>query len=232
MRYLLGRTILSLGPLLSFALPAQDKSVYSTNKGERVSYSWFYMKDRYGIEDGRNTFKNLYGKRYGTLMASYDRYFHKKGVNLSWGFGMGLGHNQGNPKFVSQTDSDIIFRLYTLLLEASLAAEVRPSNFLKLMVKAGPSMMGLYRSRNDLDHGERGKNIYQFGVGAFAHGIVKIDTGGLFPSWKKYLYKEYKIYGLLLNFGVRYQYYGKFKNSRINRVDGLSYLVGLSFEFL
>ena len=260
MKYLLGKTSLRICFLAFASLSAEGKSRYENiskkgsayvpdaqfskqkdshsvvenNGKEKYSYSFIYMKDRYGIYDKerQGIFENIYNKRYGTLLASYDCYFYRKKVNLAWGFGMGLGYNQGNPRFASEADkSEIIFRLYTLFLDASVAGEIHPVSFLKLMVKAGPSFMGLYRSRNDRDAGEKGKNIRQIGAGGFAQAVVKTGMGQLFPSWGKYLKKEYQIYGLFLNMGVRYQYYGGFKDSRVERVDGLSYMAGLSFEF-
>ena len=99
------------------------------------------------------------------------------------------------------------------------------------MVKVGPSFMGLYRSRDDYAAGESGKNIRQIGLGGFAHAVAKVGLGRLLPSWGKYLYNEYQVYGLFLNVGVRYQYYSGFKESNIENVDGLSYILGWSLEF-
>ena len=117
MRYLLGKASLSICLLISFSLPAKDKNTYEkkmqgegseyvpgslhtgqndshsfpkNGKGERVSYSLFYMEDRYGIEDGRNIFNDTY-KKYGTLLASLDQYFYKKNHQ----FGMGIGDGYG-----------------------------------------------------------------------------------------------------------------------------------------
>ena len=228
-------------PYLPDALPPKEKEPpdpsKKTGKNPPTSYGFVYMQDGYEVVDkgGRGTFERIYDKQYGTLLASYDRHLYgiyNDRINLAWGLGMGVGYNQGNPKFESGSDkSDAIFRLYTLLLDVSLAGEVRPVDFLKLMLKAGPSFMGLYRSRSDFSADERGKNIRQVGVGGFAHAAVKIGLGRLFPSWGRYLHREYKIHGLFLNTGVRYQYYSGFKHSRIERVNGLSYVMGLSFEF-
>ena len=265
MRYFPGRAILSACLLIFPPLSAGGKSAYENveskgspylpdalqpeqkaspspskkrGKGSGVSYTFAYMQDRYEVVDkGRDgTFESIYNKRYGTLLAAYDRHLysiHKEKINLAWGLGMGLGYNQGNPKFESESGkSKTIFRLYTLLLDASLAGEIHPVSFLKLMVKAGPSFMGLYRSRSDFDSGERGKNIRQMGAGGFARAAAKIGLGRLIPSWGRYLHREYEIDGLSLDVGVRYQYYSGFRNSKIERVNGLSSVVGLSFEFL
>ena len=215
-------------------LPLKPKSTHLLSKKRaRTSYTIVYMKDHYGIQDKKDLgiFKNIYDKRHGTLLASYERYFSKKRwVGATWGLGLGLGYNEGNPRFVSDTKSDVTFRLYTILLDASLGGELHPLNFLKLKFKGGPSLMGLYRSRDDLEHGEDGKNIRQVGAGGFAHIAAQIGMGRLFSSWGEYLYNEYQILELLLNFGVRYQYYSGFQKSQIQRVDGLSYMVGVSFE--
>ena len=98
---------------------------------------------------------------------------------------MGMGYNQANPDFLSGTKSEIIFRLYTFLLEMTLAGEIHPVNFLKFMFKLGPSFMGLHQYRNDFERGESGKNIYQIGIGGVAHANIKIGMGNLFPSWGK-----------------------------------------------
>ena len=260
MKYLLGRVSLSACFFISLSLSANDiyrnmerkgsvhipdslltmkNSSDSTVKKQReASYSFLYMLDNYGIEDrkGQGIFEKIYAQRHGTLLASYDSYWYRNKVSLIWGFGMGLGYNQGNPKFLSDADkSEIIFRLYTALLDASVGVELRPVSFLTLMFKGGPSLMGLYRSRSDFDSGEDGKNVRQMGVGGAAHGAVKIGTGELFSSWGEYLRKEYGIDGLSLNMGVRYHHYSGFNfsnKSKIKKVDGLSYAVGLSFEFL
>ena len=224
MKYLLGRASLSLCFLISFSLMAKDKN------GEKVSYSLFYMQDRYEVEDGRNIFKNNY-KRHGTLLVSEDYYFYKKMIKLAWGLGMGLGYNQGSPKFASGVKSNIIFRLYTLLGDMSISGEIQPIKLFKFMVKIGPSFVVLHQYRNDFDQGESGKNIYQIGMGGFAHAIVKASLGQLIPSWGKAVYAEYNVSGLFLNLGVRYQYYGAFRNSKIKSVNGFSYFMGLSFEF-
>ena len=229
MKYLLGRVSLGVCFLISSSLMAKDEDTLTKSEG-KISYSLFYMQDRYGVKDGRNIFKKNY-KRYGTLLVSKDNYFYKKTIKLAWGLGVGLGYNQGNPKFVSGVQSNIVFRLYTLILDTSVAGEIQPANFLKLTVKLGPSFMGLHQYRNDFEPGESGKNIYQIGVGGFAHAVVKAGLGELFPSWGRTIYAEYGINGLFLNLGVRYQYYGAFRNSKIKSVDGLSYMMGLSFEF-
>ena len=205
-------------------------SLWGKNR-EGESYSFLYMDDQYEIKSGGNIFEKTYDKQYGTLLIAGDYDFYKKSMfDLSWGLSFGLGYNQGKPRFVSGTQSkDIIFRLYTILLDASLSVDFHPVKFLKVMVKMGPSLMGLYESRNDFDSGEDGENVRQMGEGFFYHAAVKTDLGYFFPSFGKLMSQEYHIDKIFLNMGVRYHYYRGFKRERV-KVDGLSYLMGLTFE--
>jgi hypothetical protein len=91
--------------------------------------------------------------------------------------------------------------------------------------------MVLLQNRSDRDSGESGKDLYQISPGYFVGGRFKINWGQIFKGAALALFNSSDVTNFFLNFDVRYESYNRFSDEYV-KVDGISYGLGLSFEFL
>ena len=84
--------------------------------------------------------------------------------------------------------------------------------------------------RSDRGDGEKGKRRRQFGQGYFGAAKLKFALGPIFERNAYSLLRDSDVSRFFLNLEARYQNYDDF-NDPVT-IDGISYGLGFSFEFL
>lgn len=165
------------------------------------------------------------------FQGSYQLTFLKKFILLSSGLNAGVSYKTGKGTFNNGQVSNTTFILWAIPVDIPLTLQIPVSSILRVEASAGPSLMTLLQNRNDRSQGESGKDIYQLSPGYFAGGRLKLNWGNIWKSSALALFNSSDVTNLFLNFDARYEFYDKFSEKSV-KVEGTSYGIGLSFEFL
>lgn len=165
------------------------------------------------------------------FQGSYQITFLKKFFLLSSGLNLGVSYKTGKGDFTDGQQSETTIALWAIPVDIPLTLQIPVGSFLRIEASAGPSLMTLLQNRDDRDEGESGKDTYQLSPGYFAGGRLKINWGNIWKSSALALFNSNDVTNFFLNFDARYESYNKFSDELV-KVDGISYGLGLSFEFL
>lgn len=206
------------------------------HKHVKDNYSIEYYKDNFEYKNSENNFEKVFrsetASAYGILRVSWDRFIYKGFIFLSGGIGAGVGFNSGKGIFTS--DGEVIesnIMLWTIPVDLSLKLELPVSDWFRLYVGGGPSVMGLIQHRQDKNDGARDKEIRQYSYGYFANAGVKINLGKIFSGSTFNFYKTYGIGQFHLNLMARTQNYSNFQDEDVE-ISGQSFGAGFSFDFI
>ena len=209
------------------------KKIY--NKSSEA-FSFSYIMDDYSFDNGNNTFNRTFedstgSVKGGSIHFGFDNYLNQGTVRFAWGGNFGVGFNQGRGYFANGQESDTIFNLWTIPLDASVTMELALGKVMKLALTGGPSVMGLMQSRNDKEDTEDSKRRHQFSWGYFGGAKAKISVGNLSSSTAFEMFKSYDVTNFFLNLEARYQNYGNFQEEVLT-ISGMSFGLGFTFEYL
>ncbi len=200
-----------------------------------LSFSILYDNFNYGGQPGiyDQLFEGSNKKASNNLFfqGSYGLTFLRKFILLSAGLNLGASYKYGKGDFLDGQTSETTIALWAIPVDLAVFLQIPLGSMFRIEASAGPSLMTLLQNRNDRDQGESGKDLYQISPGYFAGGKFKINWGNIFKSSALALFNTSDVTNLFLNFDVRYETYNKFSDEYV-KVDGISYGLGLSFEFL
>ncbi len=165
------------------------------------------------------------------FQGSYNYYFMKNIVLLSAGANAGVSYKSGKGNFDDGTTSETKIVLWAIPVDLSLNLQIPLGSLFRIEATAGPSLMTLLQNRDDREDGESGQNLYQLSPGYFVGGSLKINWGNIFKKSALALYNSSEVTNFFLNINARYETYNKFSEESV-KVDGISYGIGLGFEFL
>jgi hypothetical protein len=200
-----------------------------------LSFSILYDNFNYGGQPGvynqlfEGSNKNLSNNLF--FQGSYGLSFLKSFIHLSAGLNLGVSYKYGKGDFSDGQKSETTIAIWAVPIDAALYLQIPIGSVFRIEASAGPSLMTILQNRSDRDDGEKGKDLYQMSPGYFAGGKFKINWGNIFKSSALDLFNTSDVTNLFLNFDVRYETYNKFSDEYV-KVDGISYGLGLSFEFL
>lgn len=165
------------------------------------------------------------------FQGSYTYTFVKNFFLLAAGLNAGVSYKTGKGDFDNGTTSNTTITLWAIPVDLAVNLQIPLGSLFRIEASAGPSLMTLLQNRDDRNDGEPGQNLYQLSPGYFAGGSFKINWGNIFKSSALALFNSSDVTNFFLSFNARYEYYNKFSQQSVI-VDGISYGVGLSFEFL
>lgn len=201
------------------------------------NFALLFYKDTYTYHDDQNSFMKTYrgegsSPSFLVRFSGHNFLFHHAYADLGLGIGAGIGYNSGSGRY-SGTDTIAPARLFlwTLPLDLSLAAEAPVTRFFKLGVAAGPSVMGLWQHRSDLEDGQPNKNLRQVSMGYFAEGKLNISLSDLDLRKSVSMFNEYSVTKMFFSLSARMHRYEKFKDSDVT-INGSSLGAGFTFEYL
>ncbi len=200
-----------------------------------ISLSILYDNFNYGGQSG--VYDQLFEGSNSSVInnmffqLAYDITFIRKYILLSGGLNLGASFKSGNGTFSDGQKSDTTISLWAIPLDLSLTLQIPLGSLFRLEAEAGPSLMTLLQNRDDRNQGESGKDLYQLSPGYFVGGKFKINWGNIWKSSALALFNTTDVTNFFLSFDVRYETYNKFSDEYV-KVDGISYGLGLSFEFL
>lgn len=209
------------------------KEIY--NKSD-TALSLSYFIDQYDVTGRNGVFDRTYdsngGKRGGSLHLSYDYYLTNGWFNLFYGGGLGLGFSSGEGQFSSSTsvNTNTEFQLFSVPADVRLGFEFVPSRYFKLNVSGGPSVMGLYQSRNDLPRGSEDKHRRQISYGYYGQAKLQLNMSAFFSSLAFRTYSNSDMTNLFLNLEARTQSFENFQDDI--SITGSSFGLGFTFEYL
>lgn len=219
-------------------LVTKNSTIYNEiyDKGSRA-FGFAYVQDGYSVKDSNGVFQRTYERstgsvRGGTLHFEFDESLYKGLVDLNYGLGIGVGFSQGKGSFKSNQgqESDTTFSLYTIPLDFRLSFDILENKFFKVAIAGGPSVMGLYQSRDDLDADEDGKRVRQYSFGYFGQAKLKISMASFNKNIIISNFLSQNVTNMYLNLIARMQNYEKFQDNL--SITGSSFGIGFSFEYL
>lgn len=204
-------------------------------KMSNTNFSFFYTQDNFNYQNDRDIYQKTYrdaprAQEGGSLHLGFDWFFVRSFIDLFINAGAGFGFNSGKGVFVTGEQSDTSFKLWTLPVDLGLGLSIPISSYFKLTAMGGGSALGLYQSRGDREKNDEDKYVRQVGYGYYAQAKLQISLSGFMDQTAFEMYRDYQITNMLLDFIVRNQNYSSFGDPIT--VDGLSYGVGFSFEYL
>jgi hypothetical protein len=173
----------------------------------------------------KNFFNNFF------FQGSYNYTFVKNFILLSAGLNAGVSYKTGKGEFEDGEVSNTTLALWAIPVDINLNLQIPLGSLFRIEASAGPSLMTLLQNRDDRSDGEPGQNLYQISPGYFTGGSFKINWGNIFKSSGLALFNSSDVTNFFLSFNARYESYNKFSEESV-MVDGVSYGLGLSFEFL
>jgi hypothetical protein len=200
-----------------------------------LSFSVLYDNFNYGGQPGvynqlfEGSNKNLSNNLF--FQGSYGLNFLRKFILLSAGLNLGVSYKYGKGQFEDGQKSETTIAVWAVPVDLAIYLQIPIGSVFRIEASAGPSLMSILQNRSDRDTGESGKDLYQISPGYFVGGKFKINWGNIFKSSALALFNTSDVTNLFLNFDVRYETYNKFSDEYV-KVDGISYGLGLSFEFL
>lgn len=205
------------------------------NKAES-SFSLSYIMDTYDISDSRGVFQRSFvdasgAQRGGAILLNFDEYFHRGVFNTFYGLGLGLGYSLGKGIFSSSTgtESNVEFKLYSIPVDLRLGFDLVTSRYFRLSVAGGPSVLGLWQSRNDLERDDDQKYRRQVSYGYFANGKLQISISALSSSKALNMFSISDVTNMFLNLEARIQSYENFQDDL--SITGASFGAGFTFEY-
>jgi len=213
-----------------------DDLNFSRRNASHWNFSMSYFKDGFNYKDPdgiyQKTFKESTGStQAGYLMFSSDYFISRKLIDTTIGLNAGFGYQRGKGYFVrSYNESDTVFQLWTIPVDLSAGVEIPFSGFFKTSVAAGPSLMGLIQTRNDIESGAAYKRRRQVSLGYFYEGKFQISLTDFFPKYGYSMFKDYDVTKTFFNIEARYQSYNNFQNDI--EISGTSVGLGFTFEYL
>jgi hypothetical protein len=219
-------------------LVIKNNNIYNKiyNKGES-GFGFAYIQDGYTIKDSEGVFQRTYERstgsvRGGTIHFEFDQSLYKGFIDFSYGLGVGVGFSKGKGSFRSNQgqESDTTFSLFTLPLDLRLVFDIIETRFFKVSLAGGPSAMGLYQSRNDLDEGEEGKRVRQYSFGYFGQAKLKISMASFDRNIIISNFLSRNVTNMYLDLEARVQNYEKFQDNL--SITGSSFGIGFSFDYL
>lgn len=218
-------------------LEFRDKEIFrKIHRKGKESFSFSYIKDEYTVTDPRSVFDRTFDNqaesmRGGSLHFGMDKYFYKEGVEFAWGVNFGAGLSTGKGIFLaSGTQSDTEFKFWIVPIDLSLTMDIPVGRTFKLSLSGGPSVVGLFQSRNDKDNNEDGKRRRQVGTGYFGSGKLKVSLANMFSRNAFEMFSDYDMTNFYFNLESRYQNYTNFQDDIT--ISGASFGIGFSFEYL
>lgn len=232
-------------------LPETEELATYTNmeviqRGEKVSdteFGIFIIKDDFDYKSSTNSFKRVYRSDGNVavdksesdpsymMKLNWAKFFYRGPVDISYGMGLGIGYNGGKGVFPNnEVSTETTFRLWTAPLEFLVGLETHANSWVKFAAKGGPSVLGMYQYRNDLDDRDDRKHLRQFSPGFFAEGSVGINIFKVFTSYGREMLNEYDITKNYLTAYARVHNYGSFKEEGLE-ISGVSFGLGFVFEY-
>ncbi len=219
-------------------LVVKNNDIYNKiyDKGARA-FGFAYVQDGYSVKDQEGIFQRTYERstgsvRGGTLHFEFDESLYKGVIDFNYGLGFGVGFSQGRGSFKNNQgqESDTTFSLYTIPLDLRLSIDILENKYFEVSLAGGPSVMGLYQSRNDLDGGEEGKRVRQYSFGYFGQAKLKISMASFNKSIITSNFLIRNVTNMYLNLQARIQNYEKFQDNL--SITGSSFGIGFSFDYL
>lgn len=219
--------------LITFKNDGIHKQIY--NKAES-SFSLSYFMDNYDISDSRGVFQRSFvdasgAQRGGAILLNFDEYFSRGVFNTFYGFGLGLGYSLGKGVFSTSTgtESNVEFKLYSIPVDLRLGFDLVTSRYFRLSVSGGPSVLGLWQSRNDLERDDGQRYRRQVSYGYFANGKLQISISALSSSKALNMFSISDVTNMFLNLEARIQSYENFQDDL--SITGASFGAGFTFEY-
>lgn len=205
------------------------------NKGDS-SFTFTYFTDNYSISDSGNIFNRTFKgtARSGYLIFSLEKTIFRKYVSMFYGFDFGFSFSHANGIFQGGDISNTDIKFWIIPLDFLLKLEVPIMKVSKVSIYGGPSIVGVWQTRSDMDQGESVGDAYQsrrqVGYGYFAGARLSLSLGNFMNSTFKNLYTSMSASNFFMNIDGRYQHYSNFLDPLT--IQGTSLGIGFSFEFL
>jgi hypothetical protein len=204
------------------------------NQGSSL-FAFNYIADGYSVTSPNSNFKKIFEQSTGAMRAGYleisnARFLYRGWVDFAWGGSLSAAFSQGKGEFSSGNQSETQFTLWTVPLEPYMMMEIPIGSWFKLGASAGPSVVALFQTRNDMDSGEKYKRRRQLGWGYFATLVFKTDIGAISPERGFYYFSQYGISRFHLDLLAKFRNYSNFQDQIT--ISGVSWGLGFSFEFL
>ena len=201
------------------------------------SFTLSYFRDNYSYEGGRAAlFEDIYerstgSQRMGLLLFSYKEYLTRFAFPVAIGWNLGLGYNKGRGRFSQVlSESNTQFSLWTIPADLTVSVEFPLWQWIKITGSGGPSIMGLYQTRDDFTDDDNKKHRRQIGIGFFIAGKLQFNISKFFPSKGIKVLADNRVSSLFVNLETRLQNYRNFQDPFT--LTGISFGLGFSFEFL
>jgi len=210
------------------------KKIY--DKGNS-SFGFSYVRDSYDVSDSRDIFQSTFERssdsvRGGTLHFEFDKNFYKGVIDINYGVGVGIGLSQGKGSFASSAneESSATFSLYTLPLDFRIGIDILENQYFKVSFSGGPSVMGLYQSRDDKDSGDFGKRLRQYSFGYFGQAKLKVSLAAFSEKIISDNFAIRDVTNMYLDLQMRIQNFDSFQDELT--INGSSFGIGFSFDYL
>ncbi len=208
----------------------RDINIPKTPFNQSWVFRPYYTKDsyKYRVFEDKNLLQIKEKKGY-FIFEGY-RYITKGPLNTFWGINAGIGNVRAQ-----STQKD--FLLWMIPLGVPLGLEF-PLKWFKTTVLIGPSALLAvqHQTNKNLTGSDKSDQEKQkYGLGYFAEGRISMNIGDIMQERMIRFFSQYKISNIYLDFIIRNQRYSSsFTDSKEDFIEstGLSYGVGLSFEYL
>lgn len=201
------------------------------------NFAFSYIQNNYKYQSNNDVFKKTYEEGFrhvkgGMIHAKMENYIFRSFINMSWGFGLGVGHNRGTGKFLATGEtSDALFQLWEVPFDFGLSLEIPLTRWMKIAGTGGASGMTLMQNRSDFENSEKGKRKIQFSPGYFASAQFKLSLTDYSKEWAYSLFTDSDITKMYLVLEGRMHNYSQFQDKDI-QISGTSFGLGFSVEYL
>ena len=219
--------------------PPENYHVFSSSElhqevlgTHKYSFRVSYVFDSYQYQDERGIYSDIFkdsseASENGLLILGFENLLYDlTQAQVYWLVNMGVGLNRGKGFFVDETESDAVFSLWMIPVDAGLGLQLNLANWIKLSASGGVSAMGLIQNRSDLDSDRR-----QVSLGHFQEGRASVNISRFFPRSSYKLYNNQDVTSYYLSLYMRSHNYQNFKQEDF-KISGQSLGVGFTFEFL
>ena len=233
------KPIPSAGETTSF-FEANDRKRFEDISGHgQWGFHLYYLQDSYDYRSRNNAFDSIFveegadGKKGSLLLGVYRHFLSSSSFRPFWSVNGGVGYNNAEG-YLDGEDEKVgtgrNFTLWTIPLGISLGFKI-PLKWFRVSAHGGPSLMGVIQNRGDKESNSADKEKRQYGRGYHWEGRFSLNFGTIMKSRMVRLFSEYKLTDIHIDFILRGQRYDNFKEKTFG-ISGISYGVGLSFDYL
>lgn len=217
---------------------SQTQLIKERSSHYRSALHLSYIHEDFDYSDDRGVFKSTFidsgrkSKDIGFIFVGWSQYFGRMTFfDPYWLVNLGLGFHMGSPKFSGGESSDVDLRLWMIPVDLGLGFDFSLYQWIKLGAAGGPSAMGLWQNRSDMDGTEGASNRRQGSLGYFYEVHGRFNLSYIFTRSTQRMYTSARLAQYYLTLKLRGHKYENFKQKDF-KTEGQSIGIGLTFEFL